>query len=163
MPWERINLNSNWAIHICLFALLHQEPEQDHLMWKADHSFVYPSHSVLHHLYTRCTAITLPPYTVNQFMMNFNKWKFLPAKIDWQHNSFVPSSSTDAILKQLLCLVDIIWGADCYCCLVLSTCTNWTHAFQLNIETLSAGIKYRALLVELPSYNAWNGICETWF
>jgi hypothetical protein len=47
----------------------------------------------------------------------------------------------------------VISGADSNWYLVVKTCTNWTHACQLNAENLAAWVKYRTRLLEFSSYS----------
>jgi hypothetical protein len=85
-------------------------------------------------------------------LMIFNRWKFLPIKTNYRSHFFCPLFWYSCYLATTAVSVPIIWGADCYSCLVVNICTNWTHSCQLNAETLSVGIKYTILLFELPSY-----------
>jgi hypothetical protein len=135
-------------------------------MWKADHSFVHPSHS-LDHSQTPCTTLHIiychhiTTIHCHQLTMNFNRWNFfLPLKNECQ-NTFYPLFQYSCHFKILLCLFissEVLTVTD--------TCTYWTYACQLSVETLSAGIKYWTLLFELPSYltcHNTRGLCmENW-
>jgi hypothetical protein len=112
-------------------------------------TFIQPLPNSLQHMLYCHHIITTH---CHQLKMILNRWKFLSIKTNDRTHFFCPLFWYSCHLATTAVSVPIIWGTDCYCCLVLNKCTNWTHACQLNAQTLSAGIKYRTLLFELPSY-----------
>ena len=137
LPRERLNLNSNWAIHVSLLPLLHQYPEQDQQTWNVDKFFLHSSYSLEHYQTPRATYahVILPTHyhhTQSPGHDEFQQGKILPIKNEEKHASFLHSSTTITISKPLLLSFHVVWDSDCYCYLVFKSCTNWIRACQLN-------------------------------
>ena len=141
-------------------------------MWKANHSSVHPSHS-LDHSKTPCSTYAhylLPSryhHTLSPAHNEFQQMEiFLPIKNEWQNTLILSTLPVQLSFENAAVSVHVIWGADCYCYVVLNTCTNWTYACHPSTETLSAGIKYGTLLSESPLYlrfhNTWGLSMENW-
>jgi hypothetical protein len=140
VPRERLNLISNWEILTRLSACTAASISWT---WSADVdgrpllcssvTFTRPLSNSLRHLRTCCTVITLAPYTVtNSRLISTGGTSFAHKANEWMHSFFSPIFQYGRHLETTAVSVHVIRGADCYCYVMVSICTNWIHTCQLN-------------------------------